>query len=58
LEIGTFTGYSAICLAEGLAEGGIFHTIEVNGEMEEMIRNHILNNKCGKKMPHFGPAEP
>ena len=32
LEVGTFTGYSAICLAEGLAEGGILHTIEANPE--------------------------
>lgn len=32
LEIGTFTGYSAICLAEGLAEDGILHTIEANPE--------------------------
>jgi caffeoyl-CoA O-methyltransferase len=36
LEIGTFTGYSAICLAEGLAEGGQLHTIEINEELREM----------------------
>src|SRR5215217_7674973 len=38
LEIGTYTGYSAICLAEGLAAGGILHTIDVNAELEEMVR--------------------
>ena len=32
LEIGTYTGYSALCLAEGLTEGGILHTIELNNE--------------------------
>jgi caffeoyl-CoA O-methyltransferase len=41
LEIGTFTGYSALCMAEGLAEDGILHTIEVNDEMEPLIREFI-----------------
>jgi len=35
LEIGTFTGYSAICLARGLAPGGILHTIDINDELAE-----------------------
>src|SRR5690349_18229777 len=38
LEIGTYTGYSAICLAEGLGPGGMVHTIDVNLELEEMVR--------------------
>ena len=38
LEIGTFTGYSSICLAEGLAPGGRVHTIEVNPEYETISR--------------------
>lgn len=33
LEIGTFTGYSAICLAKGLAPGGVLHTIDINDEL-------------------------
>ena len=33
LEVGTFTGYGALCLAEGLAEGGVLHTVEVNPEV-------------------------
>jgi len=41
LEIGTFTGYSAINLANGLASGGILHTIEINPEQEEIIRKYI-----------------
>lgn len=58
LEIGTFTGYSAICLAEGLAEGGILHTIEVNREMEEMLNSHFKLTNVDKKIQlHFGPAE-
>jgi predicted O-methyltransferase YrrM len=58
LEIGTFTGYSAICLAEGLAEGGILHTIEVNREMEDIINSHFkLTNVENKIKLHFGQAE-
>ncbi|MGK7389830.1 MAG: O-methyltransferase [Candidatus Cyclobacteriaceae bacterium M2_1C_046] len=38
LEIGTYTGYSAICLAEGLAEGGKITTIDKNEELEDMVR--------------------
>ncbi|MAT55107.1 MAG: methyltransferase [Saprospirales bacterium] len=41
LEIGTFTGYAAICLAEGLAEGGVLHTIEVNPELEYISRKYF-----------------
>ena len=58
LEIGTFTGYSAICLAEGLAEGGILHTIEVNREMEEIIISHFKSTNVENKIKlHFGQAE-
>jgi caffeoyl-CoA O-methyltransferase len=58
LEIGTFTGYSAICLAEGLIEGGVLHTIEVNRELEEMLNSHFkLTNVEKKVQQHFGPAE-
>jgi caffeoyl-CoA O-methyltransferase len=41
LEIGTFTGYSAICLAEGLSTGGILHTIDNNPEMEDFAMRYI-----------------
>lgn len=41
LEIGTYTGYSAICLAEGLAEGGQLITIDVNDELEDLVRTNI-----------------
>jgi caffeoyl-CoA O-methyltransferase len=38
LEIGTYTGYSAICLAKGLQQGGIIHTIDHNAELEDFAR--------------------
>lgn len=41
LEIGTFTGYSALCLAEGLQEGGKVYTIEAEEEFEDRIRKNI-----------------
>jgi caffeoyl-CoA O-methyltransferase len=41
LEIGTFTGYSAICLAKGLAEGGVLHTIDINDETMVIARKYI-----------------
>jgi len=57
LEIGTYTGYSAICLAEGLAQGGKIHTIEINDELEDFIRLFIA--KAGfddRIILHFGDA--
>jgi caffeoyl-CoA O-methyltransferase len=41
LEIGTYTGYSALCLAKGLAPGGTLHTIEINDEIESFAREFI-----------------
>lgn len=41
LEIGTYTGYSALCLAEGLTSSGILHTIEVNEELHDMIEHYV-----------------
>jgi len=59
LEIGTFTGYASICLAEGLTEDGELHTIEVNRELEEMLSAHFKSTIVGKKIKqHFGEAEP
>ncbi|HSY76736.1 MAG TPA: O-methyltransferase [Bacteroidia bacterium] len=57
LEIGTFTGYSTICLAEGLADDGVIHTIEINREMEEMLTQHYKSTNVEKKVKqYFGPA--
>lgn len=41
LEIGTYTGYSALCMAEGLQENGKLITIDINAELESMVRKHI-----------------
>ena len=50
LELGTFTGYSALCMAEGLAEGGQLVTIEHNDELEETIRRNISRSPLGEKI--------
>ncbi|RDV16979.1 O-methyltransferase [Pontibacter diazotrophicus] len=41
LEIGTYTGYSALCMAEGLQLGGTLHTIDINEELEERVRGYF-----------------
>jgi predicted O-methyltransferase YrrM len=41
LEIGTFTGYSAICLAQGLSATGVLHTIEINPELHDFAANYF-----------------
>ncbi len=57
LEIGTFTGYSAICLAEGLADKGMLHTIEINPELEDMIHRYFKEAKITSKTAlHIGNA--
>lgn len=58
LEIGTFTGYSAICLAEGLTDDGILHTIEINEEYEDRIRTFIAESPDSRKIRlHIGDAK-
>lgn len=57
LELGTFTGYSAIAMAGGLSEGGVLHTIEKVDELESIATKHIV--KAGlrdKIVQHFGGA--
>ena len=50
LELGTFTGYSALCLAEGLSENGKLITIEHNDEMEDSIRRNLALSPLGEKI--------
>ena len=50
LELGTFTGYSALCLAEGLAEGGKLITIEHNDELEETIRRNLSRSPLADRI--------
>ena len=57
LELGTFTGYSALCLAEGLAEGGKLVTIEHNDELEETIRRNLSRSPLADRIElHIGDA--
>ena len=50
LEIGTFTGYSAICLAKGLREDGKLITIEIDDELENMARKYFVKAGVGNKI--------
>ncbi|MBT8326497.1 MAG: O-methyltransferase [Bacteroidia bacterium] len=57
LEIGTYTGYSALCLAEGLVEGGKLHTIDINEELETRIRAFLDQSEFKDKIElHIGNA--
>ena len=58
LELGTFTGYSALCLAEGIASDGVVHTIEIDDELEDFIRAHFDASEYGSRIVlHIGDAE-
>ncbi|HFC00416.1 MAG TPA: methyltransferase [Phaeodactylibacter sp.] len=58
LEIGTFTGYSAICLAQGLEENGVLHTIEANEEFEYIIQDFVKKAELQDKIKlHIGDAK-
>ena len=49
LEIGTFTGYSALCLAEALSDDAVLHTIECDDELEEFIlQNFAASEQIGR----------
>ena len=57
LEIGTYTGYSALCLAEGLDPDGILHTIDINEELVDFQRRYFNKSAYGPQiLQHLGPA--
>ena len=57
LEIGTYTGYSAICMAEGLIENGIIHTIDINEELISIQNKYFAKSKCNNSIiQHVGDA--
>ncbi len=57
LEIGTYTGYSALCLAEGVAPGGFLHTIDINEELEDMVKRYIAEAGQQERIKmHIGNA--
>jgi caffeoyl-CoA O-methyltransferase len=57
LEIGTFTGYSALSLCEGMQENGILHTIDIKEELVDFQRKHFDKSPWGKQIvQHLGEA--
>lgn len=57
LELGTFTGYSALCMAEALSDEGILHTIECDDELEDFILKNLEGSEHGHKINlHIGDA--
>ncbi|HYK76883.1 MAG TPA: O-methyltransferase [Daejeonella sp.] len=58
LEVGTFTGYATLCLAEGLAKQGHIHTIDINRELEEMVLSNFQKSDYSKQITlHCGNAQ-
>ncbi|WP_299901552.1 O-methyltransferase [uncultured Aquimarina sp.] len=57
LEIGTYTGYSALCLAEGMKKEGVLHTIDINEELEDFQRKYFDLSPYGHQIyQHIGNA--
>tara|TARA_Y100000815_G_scaffold77793_1_gene66893 strand:- start:485 stop:1129 length:645 start_codon:yes stop_codon:yes gene_type:complete len=57
LEIGTYTGYSALCLAEGMQSGGTLHTIDINEELVDFQRKYFDKSAFAKSIiQHLGDA--
>ncbi len=57
LELGTFAGYSALCMAEALDDGALIHTIEVNDELEDFAQRFFDQSPVGDKIKlHIGDA--
>ena len=57
LELGTFTGYSALCLAEGLDKNGVLHTIDINEELVDFQRRYFDKSDYGTQIiQHLGSA--
>ena len=53
LEIGTFTGYATLCLAEGLNENGIIYTLDINAELEDMVRGNFAKSPLNAKIKYI-----
>lgn len=57
LEIGTYTGYSALCLAEGLTGDGVLHTIDRNPELRQLQQKYFDRSQKGQQIvAHLGNA--
>lgn len=53
LEIGTFTGYATLCLAEGLSNDGIIYTLDINAELEDMVRSNFEKSELSSKIKYL-----
>lgn len=57
LEIGTYTAYATLCMAEGMVEEGLIHTLEINDEMEDFIMKYLSCSPYKENIQvHFGDA--
>jgi predicted O-methyltransferase YrrM len=52
LEIGTFTGYATLCLAEGLTESGVIHTVDINEELEERVKQFFHTSRFSNQIKY------
>lgn len=53
LEIGTFTGYATLCLAEGLAKNGILYTLDINIELEDRVRGYFAESAYDEQIKYI-----
>jgi len=53
LEIGTFTGYATLCLAEGLSTEGIIYTLDINAELEDMVRANFAQSEYNNQIKYI-----
>lgn len=53
LEIGTYTGYSALCMAEGLSDSGKLITIDINAELEDLVRKYFDQSEYSSKLNYI-----
>jgi caffeoyl-CoA O-methyltransferase len=53
LEIGTFTGYATLCLAEGLKADGIIYTLDINEELEDRVRGYFAESGFSDKIKYI-----
>ena len=53
LEIGTFTGYATLCLAEGLGADGLIYTLDINEELEERVRGYFAESQDEEKIRYI-----
>jgi caffeoyl-CoA O-methyltransferase len=53
LEIGTFTGYATLCLAEGLKSDGLIYTLDINEELEDMVRKSFAHSEYENQIKYL-----